>query len=210
MATGFGRIHGTEVGILANNGVLFGDSALKGAHFIQLCTNRNVPLVFFQNVSGFMVGRKVEAEGIAKHGAKMVNAVANASVPKLTVLVGGSHGAGAYSMCGRAYDPTLMFCWPNSRTSVMGGTQAANVLANVGKKDEKEREKVKKEVMEKYEREGHPLYGSSRLWDDGLIQPAKTRSVLGLSLAVIRQGMREKEVAEGARDRLGGYGVFRM
>jgi 3-methylcrotonyl-CoA carboxylase beta subunit len=180
------------VGILGNNGILYGDSAQKGAHFIQLCCQRNIPLVFLQNITGFMVGRKAEAEGIAKHGAKLVTAVACAQVPKFTVLVGGSYGAGNYGMCGRAYDPTLLWMWPNARISVMGGDQAADVLAMVkaeGLAREHEEwtaeqaEAFKAPIRARYEQQGHPYYASARLWDDGVIDPAQTRDVLGLGIS---------------------------
>ena len=192
LVTGFAHIHGYPVGIVANNGVLFSESAVKGAHFIELCAQRKIPLVFLQNITGFMVGSKYEHEGIAKHGAKLVAAVACARVPKFTVLIGGSFGAGNYGMCGRAYDPNLLFMWPNSRISVMGGEQAANVLAQV-KRDQharegrewpaEEEEAFKAPVREQYERQGHPTYASARLWDDGVIDPLQTRDILGLSLA---------------------------
>ncbi|TCJ26752.1 methylcrotonoyl-CoA carboxylase [Halomonas sp. GDM18] len=192
LVTGFAHLHGHPVGILANNGVLFSESALKGAHFIELCTQRRIPLIFLQNITGFMVGSRYEHEGIAKHGAKLVAAVACAKVPKFTVLIGGSFGAGNYGMCGRAYDPNLLFMWPNSRISVMGGEQAANVLAQV-KRDQharegrewpaEEEEAFKAPVRDQYERQGHPTYASARLWDDGVIDPLQTRDILGLSLA---------------------------
>jgi 3-methylcrotonyl-CoA carboxylase beta subunit len=192
LVTGFAHIHGMPVGILANNGVLFSESALKGAHFIELCTQRKIPLVFLQNITGFMVGRKYEAGGIAKDGAKLVTAVATARVPKFTVIIGGSFGAGNYGMCGRAYSPRFLWMWPNARISVMGGEQAATVLALVRREgierkggawsaaDEAE---FRRPILEKYEREGHPLYSSARLWDDGIIDPARTREVLALSLS---------------------------
>jgi len=187
LVCGFARIHGYQVGILGNNGVLFSESALKGAHFIELCAQRKIPLVFLQNITGFMVGSKAEAGGIAKNGAKMVHAVANAQVPKFTVIVGGSFGAGNYGMCGRAYSPRLMFMWPNARISVMGGEQAASVLASVHRDRDKwtdeEREAFMEPIREKYEREGHPYYASARIWDDGVIAPEDTRRVLGLGLA---------------------------
>lgn len=188
LVTGFAKIHGYQVGILGNNGVLFSESALKGAHFIELCSQRKIPLVFLQNITGFMVGSKAEAGGIAKNGAKMVHAVSNAQVPKFTVVVGGSFGAGNYGMCGRAYNPRLMFMWPNARISVMGGEQAASVLASVHRDREKWNEADKEAFMapirEKYEREGHPYYASARIWDDGIIAPTDTRRVLGLGLAM--------------------------
>ena len=189
---GFARIHGYPVGIIANNGILFGESALKGTHFVELCGQRKIPLVFFQNITGFMVGKQYEADGIAKHGAKMVTAVASVQVPKFTVIIGNSYGAGNYGMCGRAYEPRFLFTWPNARISVMGGEQAAGVLAQV-KRDQKERagdtwsdeeEKAfKQPILEKYEEQGHPYYASARLWDDGVIDPAQTRQVLGLSIS---------------------------
>ncbi|MCF6274526.1 MAG: methylcrotonoyl-CoA carboxylase [Robiginitomaculum sp.] len=193
LVCGFAKIHGYKVGIVANNGVLFSESALKGAHFVQLCAKRKIPLVFLQNITGFMVGSKYEAGGIAKDGAKFVTAVACAQVPKFTIVIGGSYGAGNYGMCGRAYGPRLMFMWPNARISVMGGEQAASVLATITR-DGKERrgekwsaeeeEAFRKPLLEKYEREGHPYYASARLWDDGIIAPTDTRRVLGLGLAM--------------------------
>ncbi len=193
LVTGFARIYGYPVGIVGNNGILFGESALKGAHFVELCAQRKIPLIFLQNITGFMVGKQYESGGIAKHGAKMVTAVACAKVPKLTVLIGGSFGAGNYGMCGRAYDPRFLFMWPNARISVMGGEQAAGVLAQL-KRDQKEKldqhwskeeeAKFKKPILETYERQGHPYYASARLWDDGVIDPAETRMVLGLTLSV--------------------------
>lgn len=192
LVCGFARIFGYPVGIVANNGILFGESALKGAHFVELCAMRKIPLVFLQNITGFMVGKQYEASGIAKHGAKMVTAVACAQVPKLTVLIGGSFGAGNYGMCGRAYDPRFLFMWPNARISVMGGEQAAGVLAQV-KRDQKDRAgeswseeeeaAFRKPIVDTYESQGHPYYASARLWDDGVIDPADTRMVLGLSLS---------------------------
>ncbi len=209
LVTGFAHVHGHPVGVVANNGVLFGESALKGAHFVQLCDRRTVPLVFLQNIAGFMVGRDYEAAGIAKHGAKMVTAVACARVPKLTVVVGGSFGAGNYSMCGRAYDPRFLWMWPNARISVMGGEQAASVLATI-RRDQLEargetwpageEEAFKAPVREQYERQGNPYYSTARLWDDGIIDPLETRTVLGLALAA----------AGGAPLGPVGYGVFRM
>jgi 3-methylcrotonyl-CoA carboxylase beta subunit len=180
------------VGIVANNGILFGESAQKGAHFIELCAQRAVPLLFLQNITGFMVGRKYENAGIAKDGAKMVTAVATAQVPKLTVLIGGSFGAGNYGMCGRAYSPRFLWMWPNSRISVMGGEQAASVLATVRRDgieakgaqwSAEEEAAFKKPLLDQYELQGHPYYASARLWDDGVVDPAQTRRVLGLSLA---------------------------
>lgn len=188
LVTGFAHIHGYKVGIVANNGVLFSESALKGAHFVQLCAKRKIPLVFLQNITGFMVGAKYEAGGIAKDGAKLVTAVACANVPKFTIVIGGSYGAGNYGMCGRAYSPRLMFMWPNARISVMGGEQAAQVLATVNRNtktwSDRDREDFMAPIREKYEREGHPYYASARLWDDGIIAPTDTRRVLGLGLAM--------------------------
>jgi 3-methylcrotonyl-CoA carboxylase beta subunit len=193
LVTGFARIHGILVGIVANNGVLFGDSGQKGAHFVELCCHRGIPLLFLQNVTGFMVGRQAEAGGIAKDGAKLVQAVATANVPKVTVIVGASFGAGNYGMCGRAYDARFLFTWPNARISVMGGEQAAQVMLTV-KRDQlayegkpamtpEEEARIADPIRAKYETEGHPYYGSARLWDDGVIDPVRTRDVLGLALA---------------------------
>ena len=192
LVTGFAHLHGMPVGIIANNGVLFSESALKGAHFIELCCQRKIPLVFLQNITGFMVGKKYEAGGIARDGAKLVTAVATAAVPKLTVIIGGSFGAGNYGMCGRAFAPRFLWMWPNARISVMGGEQAATVLAMVrregierkgGAWSAEEEAKFKKPILMKYEHEGQPLYSSARLWDDGIIDPARTREVLALSLS---------------------------
>ena len=204
LVTGFAHLHGLPVGIIANNGVLFSESALKGAHFIELCTQRKIPLVFLQNITGFMVGRKYEAGGIAKDGAKLVTAVATARVPKVTVIIGGSFGAGNYGMCGRAYSPRFLWMWPNARISVMGGEQAATVLALVkregierkgGSWSAQEEAAFRAPILEKYEREGHPLYSSARLWDDGIIDPARTREVLALSLsAALNAEMEETKV----------------
>jgi 3-methylcrotonyl-CoA carboxylase beta subunit len=190
--TGFAKTWGIPVGILANNGILFSESALKGAHFVELCAQRKIPLLFLQNITGFMIGKEYESGGIAKDGAKMVQAVATAQVPKLTVIIGGSFGAGNYGMCGRAYDPRFLFMWPNARISVMGGEQAASVLTTV-KKDqlaakgeamtEEKEEEMRRPILEKYEREGHPLYSTARLWDDGILDPRRTRDVLGLCLS---------------------------
>jgi 3-methylcrotonyl-CoA carboxylase beta subunit len=224
LVTGFARIYGHPVGIVANNGILFSESAMKGAHFIELCDQRRVPLVFLQNITGFMVGRQYEAGGIAKHGAKMVTAVACARVPKLTVVIGGSFGAGNYAMCGRAYSPRFLFMWPNARISVMGGDQAASVLATV-RGDQvsaasvsaasasaasasaggapwsaAEQEAFKQPIRDQYESQGNPYYSTARLWDDGVIDPADTRRVLGLSLSA----------AANAPLSPVGYGVFRM
>jgi 3-methylcrotonyl-CoA carboxylase beta subunit len=209
LVTGFARLHGHPVGIVANNGVLFAESALKGAHFIELCDRRKIPLLFLQNITGFMVGRDYEAGGIAKHGAKMVTAVACARVPKLTVVIGGSFGAGNYSMCGRAYSPRFLFTWPNSRISVMGGEQAASVLATVRRDGLEARgeewpaqdeEAFKAPIRDQYESQGHPYYATARLWDDGVIDPAQTRTVLGLALSACANAPLEEV----------GYGVFRM
>jgi 3-methylcrotonyl-CoA carboxylase beta subunit len=194
LVCGFARLQGHPVGILANNGILFSESALKGAHFIELCDRRKIPLVFLQNISGFMVGREYEAGGIAKHGAKLVTAVSCARVPKLTVIVGGSFGAGNYGMCGRAYSPRFLFMWPNARISVMGGIQAATVMETVGQPE------VGASLQEQYERQGHPYYATARLWDDGVIDPRDTRDVLGLALSA----------CAGAPLEDVGYGVFRM
>ncbi len=210
LVTGFARIEGQAVGIVANNGVLFSESALKGAHFVELCTARSLPLIFLQNVTGFMVGREYEAGGIAKDGAKMVHAVANANVPKLTVIIGGSFGAGNYGMCGRAYQPRFLWMWPNARISVMGGEQAANVLLTV-KQEQLAREgkppltadearEFTRPTLEKYEHEGNPYYSTARLWDDGILDPAETRRVLGLALGVCL-GAPQSETR---------FGVFRM
>jgi 3-methylcrotonyl-CoA carboxylase beta subunit len=191
----FAHLDGHEVGILANNGILFSESALKGAHFIELCDRRGIPLVFVQNISGFMVGREYEAGGIAKDGAKLVTAVSCASVPKLTVIVGGSYGAGNYGMCGRAYGPRFLFMWPNARIGVMGGEQAAVVMTEVGQPE------VGAQLREQYEREGRPWFSSARLWDDGVIDPRHTREVLALALAACGAETPPIDV---------GYGVFRM
>lgn len=191
LVCGFAHIYGVPVGIIANNGVLFSESALKGTHFIELCCQRKIPLVFLQNITGFMVGSKYEAEGIAKHGAKMVTAVACAQVPKLTVIIGGSYGAGNYAMCGRAYDPRFIWMWPNARIAVMGGEQAAQVLAQVTREKKtrhseewssKQEEELKSPIIEQYLKQSHAYYSSARLWDDGIIDPVDTRKVLGLSL----------------------------
>jgi 3-methylcrotonyl-CoA carboxylase beta subunit len=206
LVTGFARIYGHPVGIVANNGILFSESAMKGAHFIELCDQRRVPLVFLQNITGFMVGRQYEAGGIAKHGAKMVTAVACARVPKLTVVIGGSYGAGNYAMCGRAYSPRFLWMWPNARISVMGGEQAASVLATV-RRDQlgddwpaAAEEEFKRPVREQYEEQGSPYYSTARLWDDGIIDPLDTRRVLGLALSVAAN-----EPLDDIR-----YGIFRM
>jgi 3-methylcrotonyl-CoA carboxylase beta subunit len=209
LVCGFAHLCGYPVGILANNGVLFSDSALKGTHFIELCVREQIPLLFLQNITGFMVGRRAEAGGIAKDGAKLVTAVACAAVPKLTVIIGGSYGAGNYAMCGRAYAPRFLFQWPNARISVMGGEQAASVLATVKGEQLKrsgrdwpaaEEEAFKQPIREQYERQGHPYYSSARLWDDGVIDPQDTRRVLGLSLAAVRNAAHAPQP----------FGVFRM
>lgn len=209
LVCGFARIFGYPVGIVANNGILFGESAQKGAHFIELCAQRKIPLVFLQNITGFMVGKQYENNGIAKHGAKMVTAVATAKVPKFTVIIGGSFGAGNYGMCGRAYDPRFMFMWPNARISVMGGEQAAGVLAQVTR-DKYERDgqdwsaedeaEFKQPIIDDYEHQGHPYYASARLWDDGVIDPADTRMLLGLSISASHN----QEIEETR------FGLFRM
>jgi 3-methylcrotonyl-CoA carboxylase beta subunit len=209
LVTGFAHIHGYPVGILANNGILFSESAQKGAHFIELCAKRKIPLLFLQNISGFMVGRKYENEGIARHGAKLVTAVATAKVPKLTVLIGGSFGAGNYGMCGRAYSPRFLWSWPNSRISVMGGEQAARVLATVrrdgieakGKTwSEEEETAFKAPTIAQFDEQGSPYYATARLWDDGIIDPAQTRRVLGLALSAALNAPIEETR----------FGVFRM
>ena len=209
LVCGFADIHGRTVGILANNGILFSESALKGTHFIELCCREGIPLLFLQNIAGFMVGQAAEAGGIAKDGAKLVTAVACAAVPKYTVVIGGSFGAGNYAMCGRAYGPRFLFQWPNARTSVMGGEQAASVLATIkrealerggGTLSEAEEEKLKAPIREQFERQGHPYYASARLWDDGVIDPLDTRRVLGLALMLAA-------AQDTAATR---FGVFRM
>ena len=209
LVCGFARIHGYPVGIIANNGILFSESAVKGAHFVELCAQRKTPLVFLQNITGFMVGKQYEAGGIARHGAKMVHAVACANVPKFTVIIGGSFGAGNYAMCGRAYEPRLMFMWPNARISVMGGEQAAGVLATVrqdvlsrdGKAMSADEEATfKQPILDLYEQQGHPYYASARLWDDGVIDPADTRMVLGLAISAALNAPIEESK----------FGVFRM
>jgi 3-methylcrotonyl-CoA carboxylase beta subunit len=209
LVCGFARLYGYPIGIVANNGILFSESAQKGAHFVELCAQRGIPLVFLQNITGFMVGRQYEAEGIAKHGAKMVTAVACAAVPKLTVLIGGSFGAGNYGMCGRAYDPRFLFMWPNSRISVMGGEQAAQVMVQITRDKLQARgetlsagqeEAIRQPIVDKYEKEGHPYYASARLWDDGVIDPRDTRRVLGLSLSAALNAPIEQTR----------FGVFRM
>jgi 3-methylcrotonyl-CoA carboxylase beta subunit len=192
LVTGFGRLYGMPVGIVANNGILFSESAQKGAHFIELCSQRKIPLIFLQNITGFMVGSKAESEGIAKHGAKLVTAVSTSNVPKITCVIGGSYGAGNYGMCGRAYSPRFMYMWPNAKISVMGGEQAANVLATVTRDNkekagvkwsQEEEDAFKAPILEKYSKESHAYYSSARLWDDGVIDPTQTRQVLAMSLA---------------------------
>jgi acetyl-CoA carboxylase carboxyltransferase component len=210
LVCGFAKIHGYPVGIVANNGILFSESSLKGAHFVELCGQRGIPLVFLQNITGFMVGKDAESGGIAKDGAKLVTAVSCVPVPKFTVVIGGSHGAGNYGMCGRAFDPRFLFMWPNSRISVMGGPQAADVLTTV-KQDQREREgkipmignslnEFRDPILKKYEKEGSPYYSTSRIWDDGVIDPRDTRDILGLCIsASLNAPMPEQN-----------YGVFRM
>jgi 3-methylcrotonyl-CoA carboxylase beta subunit len=209
LVCGFAHLYGLPVGIVANNGILFSESALKGAHFIQLCDQRNIPLVFLQNITGFMVGRKYEAGGIARDGAKLVTAVATTRVPKFTVIIGGSHGAGNYGMCGRAYGPRFLWMWPNARISVMGGEQAANVLAQVRRENIEAKggtwprdaeEDFKAPIRAQYETQGHPYYATARLWDDGIIDPVDTRRVLGLGIsAALNAPVTEQR-----------FGVFRM
>jgi len=209
LVTGFAHVMGCPVGIIANNGVLFSEAAQKGAHFVELCSQRKIPLVFLQNITGFMVGQKYENEGIARHGAKLVTAVATTSVPKITMLVGGSFGAGNYGMAGRAYQPRFLWTWPNSRISVMGGPQAAGVLATVkrdgieragGRWSAEEEAAFKQPTLDMFERQSHPLYASARLWDDGIIDPRKSRQVLHLSLMAALNAP-----IEDTR-----FGVFRM
>jgi 3-methylcrotonyl-CoA carboxylase beta subunit len=209
LVCGFAHIFGYPVGIVANNGILFSESALKGTHFIELCSQRKIPLVFLQNITGFMVGRKYESGGIAKDGAKMVTAVASSGVPKFTVIIGGSFGAGNYGMCGRAFSPRFLWTWPNSRISVMGGEQAANVLGQVRRDNMEARgeqwsaadeESFKAPVRDQYETQGNPYYASARLWDDGIIDPADTRTVLGLSISAALNAPIEPTH----------FGVFRM
>ncbi|WP_428775620.1 carboxyl transferase domain-containing protein [Vibrio sp.] len=209
LVCGFAHLHGYPIGIVANNGILFSESAQKGAHFIELCTKRKIPLLFLQNITGFMVGKKYEAEGIAKHGAKLVMAVSCADVPKFTVIIGGSYGAGNYGMCGRAYNPTMIWMWPNARISVMGGEQAAGVMGQV-KRDVKARQgqswseedekAYKRTIIDQFETQGHPYYASARLWDDGIIDPAKTRDTLANAL----------RAASRAPKRDSQFGIFRM
>jgi 3-methylcrotonyl-CoA carboxylase beta subunit len=209
LVTGFAHIYGYPVGIVANNGILFGESAQKGAHFVELCSQRGIPLIFLQNITGFMVGRRYENAGIAKDGAKMVTAVACTRVPKFTVLIGGSFGAGNYGMCGRAYSPRFLWMWPNARISVMGGEQAASVLATVrrdgleaqGKSwSADDEESFKAPVRDQYEKQGHPYYATARLWDDGVIDPAETRRVLALGISAALNAPIDKT----------NFGIFRM
>jgi len=209
LVTGFARVYGYPIGIVANNGILFSESALKAAHFIELCSQRGIPLLFLQNITGFMVGKKYETSGIARDGAKMVTAVSCARVPKFTLIIGGSYGAGNYGMCGRAYSPRFLWMWPNARVSVMGGAQAASVLATVkrdgieakgGRWSKEEEEAFKQPILEQYDRNGHPYYASARLWDDGVIAPEDTRRVLGLALSAALNAP-----IEATR-----FGVFRM
>jgi 3-methylcrotonyl-CoA carboxylase beta subunit len=215
LVTGFAKIMGQDVGIVGNNGILFSESAIKGAHFVQLCCQRGIPIVFLQNITGFMVGSKYEHEGIAKHGAKLVTAVSTASVPKMTIILNSSYGAGNYGMCGRAFGPRFLFMWPNARISVMGGEQAANVLSTVqretiNKKNgngsvdwtEEEVAAFQQPIIEKFEKESSAYYSSSRLWDDGIIDPADTRTVLGHALAIARRVGCEPNATK--------FGVFRM
>jgi 3-methylcrotonyl-CoA carboxylase beta subunit len=210
LVCGFAHLYGYPVGIVANNGILFSESAQKGAHFIQLCNRRGVPLVFLQNITGFMVGKKSEHGGIAKDGAKMVNAVASSSIAKFTVIIGGSFGAGNYAMCGRAYNPRFLWMWPNARISVMGGEQAAMVLSTVRKDGiaargedwaDDERKAFEDEIRAQYESQGHPYYASARLWDDGVIDPTDTRRVLGQAISAAVNCLRNEETP---------YGIFRM
>mmetsp|Transcript_25386 Transcript_25386/g.42531 ORF Transcript_25386/g.42531 Transcript_25386/m.42531 type:complete len:312 (-) Transcript_25386:372-1307(-) len=210
IVTGFTKLYGQQIGIVANNGILYSESALKAAHFIELCCERKVPLLFLQNITGFMVGKKYENEGIARNGAKLVTAVACAKVPKITLVVAGSYGAGNYGMCGRAYSPNFLYLWPNAKTSVMGGEQAANVLATVqrdnieGRGDAwsaEEEAAFKQPILDKYERESHAFYSTARLWDDGIIDPADTRRVLGLSFALSQKNAPFPSTK---------FGVFRM
>ncbi len=210
LVCGFARIHGYQVGIVGNNGILFSESALKGAHFIELCGQRKIPLIFLQNITGFMVGRKYENEGIAKHGAKMVTAVSTVQVPKFTIIIGGSFGAGNYGMCGRAYSPRFLWMWPNAKISVMGGEQAAGVLTTVKQNSlkkssqeemsDQEVEEFQRPILEKYEKEGEAYYSTARLWDDGIIDPAQTRDILGLAISASLN----KDIPESR------FGIFRM
>ena len=210
LVCGFAHIDGCPVGIVANNGILFMESGQKGAHFVQLCNRRGIPLIFLQNITGFMVGKRVEHAGIAKDGAKMVNAVATATVPKFTVVIGGSFGAGNYAMCGRAYSPRMLWMWPNARISVMGGEQAAKVLSTVKRDNvdargeewsEEEQSAYEAIIREQYEAQGNPYYASARLWDDGVIDPVDTRAVLSLGLSAAMNRPRDDESP---------FGIFRM
>ena len=207
---GFARIEGQPIGIVANNGVLFSESALKGTHFIQICNQRRIPLLFLQNITGFMVGKQNEANGIAKHGAKMVNAVACSQVPKITIIIGGSYGAGNYAMCGRAYNPDFLFMWPNARISVMGGAQAADVLTQIKcdqlkrhhqELDTSSQEKYKNMIKAQYDHRSHAFYSSARLWDDNVITPLDTRKILGFTVRLC---------SEESKQNVSHYGVFRM
>jgi acetyl-CoA carboxylase carboxyltransferase component len=209
LVTGFARLHGFLVGIVANNGVLFSESALKATHFLELCNVRGIPLIFLQNITGYIVGRQYERGGIAKDGAKMVHAVANSVVPKFTVIIGGSFGAGNYGMCGRAYEPRLLWMWPNARISVMGGEQAAGVLTSVKREQlaregkpftSEEEQSIRQPILDKYEHEGSPYYSTARLWDDGVLDPAETRQALALGLSA----------AFNAPIASAKFGVFRM
>lgn len=209
LVTGFGRIYGQTVGFVANNGVLFSESALKGTHFIQLCSKRGIPLIFLQNITGFMVGREAESNGIAKHGAKMVTAVSCAKVPKITVMVGGSYGAGNYGMCGRAYSPRFLFTWPNARISVMGGEQAATVLSTIERDrrakqnqelSQEDENKIKDPILQMFDKESNPYFSTARLWDDGIIDPGDTRRILGLCLQTTMNGPTQET----------NFGIFRM
>lgn len=204
IVTGFGKIYGKSVGIVGNNGVIFSESAMKAAHFIEICDQRRIPLIFLQNVTGFMVGKQYESEGIAKHGAKMVNAVSTSTVPKITLIIGSSYGAGNYGMCGRAFSPRFLYMWPNAKISIMGGEQAANVLASVDSKKDKwtveQENSFKQAIRDKYEKEGSAYYSSARIWDDGIIDPFQTREVLGLSLYATL----------GSEDKRNSLGIFRM
>jgi acetyl-CoA carboxylase carboxyltransferase component len=210
LVCGFARLHGYLIGIIANNGVLFSESSLKGAHFVELCAARGIPLIFLQNITGFMVGKEYEQGGVAKDGAKMVHAVANANVPKFTIVIGGSFGAGNYGMCGRAFEPRFLWMWPNSRISVMGGEQAASVLLTVKQEQlarrgepllgPEEQEEFKRPTLDKYEQEGSPYYSTARLWDDGILDPPETRRVLALALSAAFNA----PIADTR------YGVFRM
>ena len=209
LVTGFARIHNNKVGILANNGILFSESALKGTHFIELCNHRNIPMIFLQNITGFMVGKEYEQGGIAKNGAKMVHALANSVVPFFTVIIGGSYGAGNYAMGGRAYNPRFLFMWPNARISVMGAQQAAQVLMTLKKEQaaakgkevsNEELDIIEQQISGKYEKEGSPWYSTSRLWDDGIIDPVETRDILALAIETARNAPIQKPK----------YGIFRM